>query len=235
MDGTLAEQLADAARELRGEDDPRETMAMGVKLAVAQVDGADDASVSLVDARGRIETPALSSERVRRVDELQLELDEGPCLEAIRQHETVHSPDLAADDRWPGWGRRVVDETGVRSMLCFQLYTHEDNVGALNLYSSSVDGFDQDDRHHGLALAAHLAVAVAAAQEIEQLRTAVDTRTVIGEALGILMERFDLSSERAFAVLTRVASQQNRKVRAVATELVETRVLAGLPPGTRPD
>jgi GAF domain-containing protein len=202
---------------------------MAVSLAVSQVEGAKEAGVTLVHRSGRLDTPAASGDVVVAIDALQIEMDEGPCLHAIREHQTVYSPDLGADQRWTEWGPRVVDEFGIRSMLCFQLFTNEDNVGALNLYSSSVDGFDHDDREHGLALAAHAAVAISAAHELQQLKTAVDTRTVIGVALGILMERFHITQDQAFSALTRVSSHSNRKLRDLAAELVSTRELPGIP------
>ncbi len=228
-EGSLADQLAVAAREMQGETDPQDTMDVAVRLAVAQIDGAEEAGITLVHGRHSVQTPAVSAEVVEAIDALQIEMDEGPCLEAIREHETVYSPDLQDDRRWPDWGRRVSDQFGIRSMLCFQLFTNENNVGALNLYSSSVDGFDQEDREHGLALAAHTAVAIVAAQEVQQLRGAMDARTTIGQAIGILMERFDITQEQAFSVLTRVSSRQNVKLRLVAKELVTTRQLRGLP------
>jgi GAF domain-containing protein len=227
-DASLGEQLAAAAREMQGETDPQQTMHMAVRLSVEQIDGAQHAGITLIHRGGRLDTPAADSEVVLQIDALQIEMDQGPCLEAIRHHETVSSPDLAADDRWPEWGQRVVDTYGIRSMLCFQLFTHEDNVGALNLYSPELDGFDEEDREHGLALAAHVAVAVAAAQEVSQLRGAMDARTTIGQALGILMERYDLTPEQAFSVLSRVSSLENRKLRMLAAELVRTRNLPGL-------
>jgi GAF domain-containing protein len=231
---TLAEQLAAAAREMQGETDPQHTMDMAVRLAVEQIDGAEEAGVTLVQRRGSVETPAASAEVVYRIDALQIEMDQGPCLEAIREHETVYSPDLTADSRWPEWGRRVTEEFGIRSMLCFQLFTHRDNVGALNLYSSSFDGFSDDDREHGLALAAHAAVAVFAAQEVDQLKGALDARTAIGVALGILMERFHITQDQAFSVLSRVSSRQNMKLRLLAEELAVTGHLPGIPRTAEP-
>jgi AmiR/NasT family two-component response regulator len=114
--------------------------------------------------------------------------------------------------------------------LSFQLFTHEDTLGALNLYSRVRDGFREEDREDGLALAAHIAIAVAAAQEISQLTRAMDTRSVIGQALGILMERFDLDAARAFAVLTRISQTEQQKLQHVAAELVETRRLPSSQP-----
>ncbi len=107
-------------------------------------------------------------------------------------------------------------------MLCFRLF-NDHTLGALNLYSTRLDAFDEDDLAEGLALAAHAAVAMTAAQEAEHLRTAMDTRTVIGQAAGILMERFDLTEDHAFAVLVRVSSTTNTKLRQVAADLVRTR------------
>jgi GAF domain-containing protein len=233
-DASLGEQLAAAAREMQGETDPQQTMHMAVRLSVEQIDGAQHAGITLIHRGGRLDTPAADSEVVLQIDALQIEMDQGPCLEAIRHHETVSSPDLAADDRWPEWGQRVVDTYGIRSMLCFQLFTHRDNVGALNLYSSSFDGFSDDDREHGLALAAHAAVAVFAAQEVDQLKGALDARTAIGVALGILMERFHITQDQAFSVLSRVSSRQNMKLRLLAEELAVTGHLPGIPRTAEP-
>lgn len=219
----LVQQLSSVARALRAESDVEHTLAKAVALAVDLLTGCDEAGVSLVHRRKRIDTPAATSDAVRCGDELQYELGEGPCLDAIWERETVSSQDLAADDRWPAWGPRVVEELGVRSMLCFQLFTDGDSLGALNLYSRTVDGFTDDDRVEGLALASHVSVALAAAQEIEGLGNSVASRTVIGQAEGILMERFDLSPVHAFAVLRRVSQARNIKLNHVAEELVRTR------------
>lgn len=115
----------------------------------------------------------------------------------------------------------------MRSALCFQLFTDQDNLGALNLYSTDLDGFGDDDYENGLALAAHVAVALAAAQEVESLNSAVASRTVIGQAEGILMERYDLQAEEAFAVLRRVSQDSNVKVAEIASDLVRTRQTPG--------
>ncbi len=197
-------------------------MAKVVELAVEMVDHAEHAGITLVQ-RGKLGTPAVSHDVVRRVDELQYEHREGPCVDAILEDEVVHSPDIAGDERWPKWGARTAEETGIRSMLCFRLFTLDDTIGALNLYSSRPAAFEREDREIGLALAAHAALAVVAAREIETLHLAVDSRTIIGQAVGILMERFDIDADRAFAVLKRVSQNSNRKVREIAHELVTTR------------
>jgi transcriptional regulator with GAF, ATPase, and Fis domain len=222
----LADHLAAAARELQAENDVDNTLEKAIGLCVELVECCDDAGVSIVHRRG-IDTPAATSDRVERADDLQYELNEGPCLDAIRVTELIHSSDLAIDGRWPKWGPRVVDECDVRSMLSVRLYVEEDNLGALNMYSRRLDGFDANQQAEGLALAAHVAIALVAAQEIEQLNNAVSARTVIGQAQGILMERFDIDADRAFSVLRRVSQHQNVRLHRVAADVVETRRIPG--------
>jgi transcriptional regulator with GAF, ATPase, and Fis domain len=134
----------------------------------------------------------------------------------------VHSPDLAHDKRWPAWGPRVVRETAAESILCFRLFTHRDTLGALNLYSRRRDAYDQDAQDEGRAIAAHVAIAVAACQEVQQLARGMHSHTIIGQATGILMERFDLDAARAFSVLVRLSQDNNVKLREVAAETVAT-------------
>jgi GAF domain-containing protein len=228
--GDLSEQFSAVARELRSGDNVEHTLEKAVALAVELIDGCDEAGVSLVHRKKRIDTPAATSDAVRRGDALQYELGEGPCLDAIWEQETVSSPDLVNDARWPAWGPRVVEELGTRSMLCFQLFIADGSLGALNLYSRKVNGFDDEDGLEGLALASHVSVALAAAQEIESLHGAVEARTAIGRAEGILMERFALQPSEAFAVLRRVSQDTNTRLHEVASELVTSRQTPGTSP-----
>ncbi len=210
------------ARDLRSEDDPAATAQVVCDTAVAWIGGDVLAGITLVHRRRHIETIAATSEVACRGDELQYELGEGPCLDAAWQAQHVHSRDLASEPRWPTWAPRVAGELDVKSMLCTQMFTNEDTLGALNLYSRSVDAFSDEDQDTSLVVAAHGAVAVAAAQEIESLNLAVDRRTAIGKAIGIVMERFQISDDRAFQLLARLSSHENRKMYDIATELAST-------------
>ena len=222
MTEDLAHQIATAARALEDEVGSQETMEKVVELAKKMMASCERAGITLI-RQGQIYSPAESDDLVKRVDELQVEYQQGPCVDAILEHEIVYSANLADDKRWPHWGPRTVEETGIRSMMCFRLFTRGDLVGALNLYASLKGAFDAGDRDVGVALAAHAAIAVAAAHEIENLHAAVDGRTVIGQATGILMERFNIDADQAFAVLKRISQDANRKVRDIAHELVTTR------------
>ena len=232
VDGlTVTGRVADAARALADEPTLQQTLDRVVELAVSMVDGCESAGISLI-SRGRIDSPAVSDPLVARGDELQYELGEGPCLDAIREAPLVESGDIEADVRWPRWAPQVADELGVRSMLCVQLYTSETAHGALNMYATTRDAFGPDDHHLAATFAAVAAAAISAARTEEQLQSAVQTRTLIGQAQGILMERFSLSSSRAFAVLSRVSQDSNVKLVDVARQIVETRRVPGI---DRPD
>jgi transcriptional regulator with GAF, ATPase, and Fis domain len=222
---SISERMAAAARELQNQHDPAATVKSAVDLLVQNVDGCTAASISLVYGKRRVETPAASDDLAATADRLQAELGEGPALDTLWDHETVYVPDLLTETRWPTWGPGLAEATGVRSVLTFRLFTLKDVIGALSMYSTAADAFTADDKAEGLALAAHIAIAVLAAQQVEHFEAALDSRTIIAQACGLVMERYGVDAVRAFAVLTRLSSSQNVKVRDVAAELVLTRVL----------
>jgi GAF domain-containing protein len=223
----LHTQLAEASRELHAEPDTQRTMERSVLLATELIPNCDHAGISTVHRNRTIDTPAATDEVARRGDELQYALDEGPCLDAIWHYDTVISANLAEEDRWTRWAPRVAAELNVRSMLCLRLFTSAELLGALNLYSKDIDAFDEDDAYTGTYLAAQIAVQVAETQESEGLRISALNRAVIGQAQGILMERYNIEPEKAFNVLRRVSQDNNTKLIRVADELVRTRRTPG--------
>lgn len=226
-DKTLGPGLAQIVREIRSHEGVGQA---AIELATAARDlleNASGAGVTLARRQRDLATAAATSDVVRMGDRLQYELGEGPCLEAVWEEEQVYSGDLAVDDRWPRWAPKVVSELGVQSMLCIQLFTTEDRLGALNIYAEMTHAFDAEDLEVARLLAAHGAVAVAAAEELHGLKVALDRRTTIGKALGIVMARYDLDDDQAMSVLRRLSSHQNRKLFDVATEIVRERALPG--------
>lgn len=216
-------QLAEAARSMQEKTSTQEVLDEAVLVATEIIEGCDLAGMSIVNPGG-ITTPAGSGETLKRLDRLQFELREGPCYDALRTHEVVVSRDLGIDERWPTWGPRVAEEIGVRSIVSYRLFSGEHSLGAMNLYSRSRNAFDAEDIQNGGALAAHVAVALAESQNVTHLNTAIDVRTAIGRAEGILMERFELTPTQAFAVLRRASQSHNIKLNRVAEELVRTRL-----------
>jgi GAF domain-containing protein len=135
-------------------------------------------------------------------------------------------PELSTERRWPRFVARVRD-LGVGSILAFQLYVAQDGLGALNLYSRSPYAFDDDAERVGALFATHAAIALARAQQTEQLTHAVDVRDLIGQAKGILIERHRLTGDQAFRLLVRASQTTNTKLAEVARRLIETGELAG--------
>jgi GAF domain-containing protein len=224
----LAEQLGLLVRSLEAEDDTGAVLDEVVAAAVDIIPGVEAASISLVVARRRVTSEHRTSDLPERVDAIQTETGEGPCLDAAYEHDTVRVPDLRHEQRWPEFARRAA-EAGAGSMLSFQLYVQGDTLGALNLYSTRVDGFDDESEQIGLLFAGHAAVAFAGARKIEHLDRAIASRDLIGQAKGMLMERYRIDADAAFRVLARVSQSTNHSLREVAGELVVTGRLAGLP------
>ncbi len=217
----LARRLAEAARSLQRRTSPQQVLDGVVSLACSMVPGADDATVTMVRKDRHCYSAAATSALASDFDVLQDETGEGPCLDAIWHQETVRVDDLAGDPRWPVLGPRAADR-GVRSMLCLQLFVHRDTLGALDLLGRTTSAFTDESEHVGLLLASHAAIAAADAQHLENVTSALVNRDVIGQAKGILMERFKITAAQAFAVLAKVSQDTNRKVSAVAEDLVRT-------------
>jgi GAF domain-containing protein len=223
LDERFERVLADAVRDLDAQADPPHTLQRLVELTPEFFPACDFVGVSLIE-RGEVRTPAGTNERLRALDESQFEIGQGPCRDAIRTHATVVVHDLATDPRWPSWGRAMVSELGIRSSLSFRLFTRPDRTwGALNVYSTEKDGFSDEDVRQGQTIAALAAVALARSINDEQLASTFETRTTIGQAIGIVMERYQLDADHAFSVLRRISSQDNLKLRDLAAQVVATR------------
>ena len=179
---------------------------------------------------GEFTTLAATHEQARSADVLQYKLGSGPCVDAILEDTVYCPPDVAHDDRWPDFGRRVASEFGVRAMMSFRLALIESEqcIAGLNMYADEPGAFDERDRWTGLLLATHVAVLVAAASNAyraDHLAVALDTNRDIGAAIGILMATRPRTKEAAFNVL-RIASQDtNRKLGDIAAEVIESGTL----------
>lgn len=222
----LATQLSEMARDLKNVEDSGSMLEAIVHAALELVPHAADASVSLITGRRQIDSRAASSEIPRLVDALQSETGQGPCLDASYEERVVSVPDLSKDERWPDFSRAAF-KLGARSMLSFQLFVDGNHLGALNLFGDAAGVFDAESERIGALVAAHAAVAVAGSQQISQLTQALDTRDLIGQAKGILMERFKISAQEAFLLLSRASSTLNLKLRDVAEELTISGELTG--------
>ncbi|MCE0764435.1 GAF and ANTAR domain-containing protein [Pseudonocardia kujensis] len=232
-DVELAGRFARLARALRTAPTPEDAQERVTLYAVATVPGCDHAGISLVDRHGGVVSVAPTGGTARRVDEIQHEVGEGPCLGVIHDRFVCAVEDLATDDRWPAFGRRAAAETGIHALLCFRLFVEDDVLGALTLSSATRGAFDDHAVAVGTVLAAHAALAVTDARNRRralELDEALRSSRDIGTALGILMAHRLVTRGQAFDLLRTASRRLHRKLREVALEVVET---GTLPVGAR--
>lgn len=215
----LADQFSELARSLWQQDDVEDTLNAIVQVAVETVPGGQHASISAIEGRREVHTRAFTDDLSVAVDRAQYETGEGPCLDTLYREQTVRLSDLAAERRWPQFTARAI-ELEVGSMLCVQLYVEGNDLGALNLTSTKPEAFSDESEHIALLFAAHAAVAMARAEQQEQMRQGMDTRTLIGQAQGILMAQSRLTAADAFGLLVRASQRSNTKLRDVAARIV---------------
>jgi GAF domain-containing protein len=194
-------------------------------LAKRTIPGADEVSVTLVRGKGA-HTAAFTGDLALSLDESQYETGRGPCLDACAAAATMSVPDMASETRWPQWAARAC-EIGVNSSLSIGLPVQDTVTGALNIYATKPDAFDDDAIVVGQTFAGYAAVALAnahlydtTASLAQQLQAAMDSRAIIEQAKGIVMADRRCTAEEAFSILTKVSQDTNRKLRDVAAALV---------------
>jgi len=221
--GAAAERFAQLAVELHSTGGVDETVQAVVDFALQALD-CSHAGVALSVSGRKLEIPAVTDPVVAEIYELQMHGGKGPLADSMRDRSTIVVSDVATDGRWPEWAEKVLG-LGVRSVVDVPLATATGTVGVLGLYSVRPDAFGPDDVAIAHILARHASVAVATARSEQTLAQAVDARKLVGQAMGILMERYDLDGDRAFEVLRRYSQDTNRKLRDVAQDLIDTRKL----------
>ncbi|QNN51913.1 GAF and ANTAR domain-containing protein [Nocardioides mesophilus] len=220
----VAAYFALVSRDLMGRPDAELTLDRVAERAVEVIAPCDFVGITLRRKRGRAETVASTSPVAVACDELQYELDEGPCLSAIAEEEAYLIRQVATDPRWPNWGPRAA-ERGIGSILSVRLADDSGTLGALNMYSTTVDAYDDDSVDLALVFASHAATAISATRLVDGLQTALQSRHLIGVAQGMLMAKYDMTLETAFEVLRRYSSHTNTKLREVARHVVDLRDL----------
>jgi hypothetical protein len=225
--------LAEALRPLAAraaEDEGRQALEELVRIAVARVRGARSASLT-VRYGSRFTTEAATDETARQADQLQDRLGSGPGVDPGGAGSVFVTGDVARDERWPRWGKLVRDELGVSSVLAQRLTLLDDSgaVATLNIYSDVPEAFDDHAAAMGLVLASHgslLVTATLARGRATNLKRALESNREIGVAMGILMQRHQISRAEAFDVLRMASQDSNRKLSAVASEVADTGLLA---------
>jgi ANTAR domain len=215
----LVDVMEDVAGSFDGTVSVDETLPRITASAVSNVPGAEYASISIRRVDGLIETLASTGRLALEADLVQYRLKEGPCYETVTGGPTLTSGRLGSDSRWPLYGPEVA-RLGVRSQLAV-LLSHDSETLGLNLYSTVADSLDDVD---GIAelFAIYVRAILGHAQDVENWVKAVDSRTLTGQATGILMERYHLSPAAAFDFLIRISQTTNTKLRTIAADIVKT-------------
>jgi ANTAR domain/GAF domain len=220
----VATIMAEVAENLDETASSDEVLHRITKAAVDTIPGVEFASVTVRYRDGHLETFAPTDAITLRADRLQYELREGPCYDAASSEEAASSTDIATDSRWPTYGPAAA-ALGLRSQLAVRFYEDAKSRGALNLYSP-VEGLLTDQLPLARLFARHAAVAMGHTSTVAGLHQALASRKVIGQAIGMVMERYSIDEERAFEFLMRVSQTGNIKLRDVAAEAVRQGNLA---------
>jgi GAF domain-containing protein len=216
----ISDAISHMSRAINAPNEEGSQLAVIAEVARNSMPEIDHVGISVAHRNGEVETKAATSDLVRELDQLQYSLGEGPCLHAIEADPVVVVEDAGSETRWPRFMEAAV-ERGLRSQLGLRLYLDEHTRGGLNLYSTSSDTIDGETQHLAELFASHAALAMGRARVEENLNAALASRTRIGIALGIVMERYGMDQDRAFSYLTRIASSSETKLRAVAEHIVE--------------
>lgn len=217
------QKLNDQLALIHAAPDEVQTLDRALAFAVTAL-SCDMAGVMLM-TDGKIESVAVTDPIVTAADQLQMSNNEGPCLSAIRDERSFRIHQTATDQRWPRWGPAVAD-IGIHSVLSLRMEALDrHSVGSLNLYAIRSSAFDADDIDLGASLSRHATIAYLHARRQTSLVRAIETRTTIGQAEGMLMKRFGIDVDQAFSVLRRYSQHSNQPLREVAREIVASRRL----------
>jgi GAF domain-containing protein len=215
---TVISQVDELIR--RGETDPESALLEIIKTSAVSVPGAQHAGVTIVEKGGQLTTLAATHDFAKRLDDVQREACEGPCLSAVWNQHTIHIDDLATDHRWPRYRDIAVDLTPVRSILSFRLFDDGGRLGALSFYADKAGAFTEESIEVGLVFAAHTTMAWNSMRREQQFQSALASRDMLGQAKGILMERFNINAMTAFELLRNLSQKSNTKVAEIAERLV---------------
>jgi hypothetical protein len=216
-------RIAEIVQELYGRDDVDSDTVIAelAEHAALEIPEAQYAGVTVTRNGRQIDTPAATHKWPILLDEVQQRHRQGPCLSAAWEEKTIHVRDLETDERFPLYARDALTETPIRSVMSFQMWIAGETMGALNVFAETPNVFDENTKAVGLVFAAHSSVAWNAARRDEQFKKALASRDVIGQAKGMLMERYGVHAIQAFDLLRKLSQDSNTPLIQIAADLVE--------------
>jgi GAF domain-containing protein len=217
----LAELLVDA--QIRACRDGDATLAEITDSATRAVPGAQWAGLTMVSKRDGIRNIAATHPYVIALDDVQRRDQQGPCLTAAWENHTIYVEDLLTDERWPSYRASALELTPIRSIVSFRVFAGEHASGALNFFAERPHAFTEEAIELGLIFATHAAIAWGIKRRNQQFQSALASRDVIGQAKGMLMERFDIDAVQAFDLLKRLSQDGNTPLHYIAERLTSSR------------
>lgn len=220
IDPSVREAIDALARHVQRPADVQEGLRLLVLSVTETIAGVDFASITLRHPDGHVETIAPTDPMAVELDQLQYDLREGPCYEAVSQDDRILvATDVAHDARWPRFGPGAAS-LGIGAMMAFELAADDTRQAALNLYAKGTGSFGPGVEMAEI-FATHAALVMGFTRSVSTLDAALASRTVIGLAMGIVMERYHVDQAKAFSFLARVSQTSNKKLRDVAQQLVD--------------
>lgn len=215
--------LADSMQSLRAADDPECELSLAelTDAALKAMPGADYAGITVAHRDGEVTSASATHYYVSMLDDLQHQHRQGPCLSAAWEQSVIRVRDLDTDHRWPQYRLGAMAQTPIRSLLCFQMFADHKTMGALSFYADRPDAFDDAAVEIGVIYATHAALAWRLLRREQEFRSALASRDLIGQAKGMIMERFSIDAVQAFELLKRLSQSSNTPVIDVARQLVE--------------
>jgi ANTAR domain/GAF domain len=220
---TLVAQLADQVAGLDREGtETGAGLRQLVESATEHVEGSQYAGITLAEGARNVINVVATHRYPAELDAAQNRYQEGPCLSAAFQHHVMHVADLTLDQRWPRYQEFALGSTPIRSVLSFELFVDRDAMAALNFFAERPHAFSDESIEIGGVFASHIALAWSMMRRQDQFRSALASRDLIGQAKGVIMERFNLDAVEAFDLLTRLSQQSNTKLFDIARTLIDT-------------
>jgi GAF domain-containing protein len=220
----IIREVAELVQALQQEDetDPDTVLEELTQSAASAMPGAQHAGITLASRNGKVRTAAATGRYPVLLDEIQQRHEQGPCLSAAWEHHVIRIDDIRLEKRWPAYCLDASKETPIRSVMSFRLFADHHNMGTLNFYAEQPRVFGDEAAEMGLILATHTAVAWTMVRRDEQFRSALASRDIIGQAKGMIMERFKIDAVQAFELLKRLSQSSNTALAVVARQLIES-------------
>jgi transcriptional regulator with GAF, ATPase, and Fis domain len=220
---TIVAQLTELIASLdRQGTETKEGLRELIHSGTQHVTGSNYAGITLAERSHAITNVVATHRYPVLLDVIQNEYGEGPCVAAAWQHHVMHVEDLAVDRRWPRYQQYALANTPIRSILSFELFVDHDTTAALNFFAHHPYAFTDESMELGHIFATHVALAWSMMRRHDQFRSALASRDIIGQAKGVIMERFDLDAVEAFDLLARLSQQSNMKLFDIARTLIDS-------------